>query len=348
MKITGKDILNTRLNVIILGVALFWSALIVALAGWNYWQSYLVTIEVARNSTYESYRKDLVYRRWVTMHGGVYVPITSETPPNPYLAHIPERDISTSSGKKLTLINPAYMTRQVHEMEEKDYGARGHITSLKPIRPENAPDDWERRALQAFEQGQKEVSSLEQLDNGTCLRFMRPLITEAGCLKCHAVQGYKIGDIRGGISVSLPWRPFREALRAQLRVIILAYVGIWAIGILGLYLGKNQLQNYLSTRKQAEEALIEKTTMLRESEERSLVAESLRQQSEELRARNAELELFNSAATGRELRMIELKQEINELCRRLGEPPRHAMDQLETDNLSGAGPAPGRPGGGDV
>ncbi len=71
-----------------------------------------------------------------------------------------------------------------------------------------------------------------------------------------------------------------------------------------------------------------------------------RQQTEELRASNTELELFNHAATGRELRMIELKEEINELCRRLGEPPRHAMDQLETDNIPGAGPAPGMPGGG--
>jgi hypothetical protein len=29
---------------------------------------------------------------------------------------------------------------------------------------------------------------------------------------------------------------------------------------------------------------------------------------------------------GRELRMIELKQEVNELCRRLGEPPLHGID----------------------
>jgi len=55
----------------------------------------------------------------------------------------------------------------------------------------------------------------------------------------------------------------------------------------------------------------------------------LRQRAEALRASNDALELFNRAATGRELRMIELKQEINELCRRLGEPPRHAMDQIE-------------------
>ena len=51
---------------------------------------------------------------------------------------------------------------------------------------------------------------------------------------------------------------------------------------------------------------------------------ALRQKAEALRASNAELEQFNRAMVGRELRMIELKQEINELCQRLGEPPRHA------------------------
>jgi PAS domain S-box-containing protein len=80
--------------------------------------------------------------------------------------------------------------------------------------------------------------------------------------------------------------------------------------------------------------------------ERKRAEEELRQQTEELRASNDELELFNRAATGRELRMIELKQEINELCHRLGEPPRHAMDPLETDSVAGAGPTPAEPGGG--
>jgi two-component system cell cycle sensor histidine kinase/response regulator CckA len=169
---------------------------------------------LVKSMAYESYKKDLVYRRWATIHGGVYVPITPETPTNPYLSHIPERDISTPSGKKLTLVNPAYMTRQVHELGEKDYGLGGHITSLKPIRPENAPDEWERKALQGFEQNQKDVSSLVTIGNETYFRLMYPMITESGCLKCHTSQGYKVGDIRGGISVSVPWRHFREALQA--------------------------------------------------------------------------------------------------------------------------------------
>lgn len=55
----------------------------------------------------------------------------------------------------------------------------------------------------------------------------------------------------------------------------------------------------------------------------------LRQQAEELRLRNESLSRFNAVAVGRELRMIELKREINELCDRVGEPPRHHLPVLE-------------------
>lgn len=48
---------------------------------------------------------------------------------------------------------------------------------------------------------------------------------------------------------------------------------------------------------------------------------ALRKHAEDLRARNEELERWHRATVGRELRMIELKQQVNELCRRLGEPP---------------------------
>lgn len=46
----------------------------------------------------------------------------------------------------------------------------------------------------------------------------------------------------------------------------------------------------------------------------------LQRQTEELRRRNDELERFNRASVGRELRTVELKQQVNQLCRRLGEP----------------------------
>lgn len=54
---------------------------------------------------------------------------------------------------------------------------------------------------------------------------------------------------------------------------------------------------------------------------------------EELKRRNEELERFNHAATDRELRMIELKRQINGLAKELGRPPPY--DLSFTEILSG-------------
>jgi hypothetical protein len=99
------------------------------------------------------------------------------------------------------------MARQVNQMTAGIHGSRGHITSLNPIRPENKPDSWETAALKSFEKGVKEVSSLEKIEDKEYMRLMRPFVVEKSCLKCHGAQGYKEGDIRGGISVSVPMEP---------------------------------------------------------------------------------------------------------------------------------------------
>ena len=221
----GRTFLMARLG---------WVALILLLAMVSCWSAYTTTLSIVKNSAIDSFQKDTVYRYWATLQGGVYVPVSDDTPPNPYLAHMPERDISTPSGKKLTLVNPAYMTRQVHALGLQKYGLRGHITSLNPIRPENESDSWEKEALLSFEKGVQEVSALAPIDGETYFRYMRPFVTEKGCLKCHAAQGYKEGDIRGGISFSVPWLPSRNKLIFQLLVICIAYgllCCLWVMGI---------------------------------------------------------------------------------------------------------------------
>lgn len=62
--------------------------------------------------------------------------------------------------------------------------------------------------------------------------------------------------------------------------------------------------------------------------ERVQAEETLRRQTEEIRQRNAELERFNRASVGRELAMIGLKQEVNELSHRLGLEPPYSLDFL--------------------
>ena len=147
------------------------------------------------------------------MHGGVYVPVTETIRPNPYLI-VPNRDVRTTGGNELTLVNPAYMTRLVGEILARE-GYTVHITSLKVLRPGNAPDEWERAALQRFDKGSALEYSLTGSQGKQVFRYMEPLRTEAACLKCHAKQGYKVGDVRGGITIAFPYAPFERSIRAD-------------------------------------------------------------------------------------------------------------------------------------
>ena len=81
--------------------------LVAASAVWNVVLEKRQTIESGRIGARISIEKDLIYRHWNTNYGGVYVPVGPETQPNPYLAHVPERDIRTPSGKLLTFIRPS-------------------------------------------------------------------------------------------------------------------------------------------------------------------------------------------------------------------------------------------------
>ena len=62
--------------------------------------------------------------------------------------------------------------------------------------------------------------------------------------------------------------------------------------------------------------------------------EQLRKYADEMRFQNEEMARFNRVAVGREMQMIELKKEINELCVKIGEPPRHRLPKVpEEDKL---------------
>jgi diguanylate cyclase (GGDEF)-like protein len=159
-------------------------------------------MELAHATAQNIFRIVQLTRYWNARHGGVYVPISPYAEPNPYL-DVPNRDIETRDNLKLTMINPAYMTRQLTELIEKDSEVSFHITSLKPLRPQNRADPWERLALQKFENGLASYSERVVDADGDLFRYMAPLFVREPCLKCHEQQGYQLGDIRGGISVTL-------------------------------------------------------------------------------------------------------------------------------------------------
>lgn len=190
--------------------------------------------------------------------------------PNPHLAS-KVRDLSTEQGLELTMINAAYMTRQWSELAR----ARGfyfHMTSNNPLRPANAPDAWERRTIKLFEQGVEERIELVSSDSGDEYRYMSPLFVDAECLGCHSVQGEKMGDLRGGISVNIDAKRILGRERQSVISAILAHTIVWVAVSAFLFVvlrdQQHRLRSLARERTRHRRDLAQKERDLQEAKER--------------------------------------------------------------------------------
>lgn len=217
-------------------IAIIWSAILGGLLSWEISRVRDQSVALAANEAQAYFNKDKAFRLWVTSHGGIYVPADARTPPNPYLSHIPERDVTTPSGRKLTLMNPAYALRQMMDDYSQLYGVRGKITSFpdKLLNPDNMPDPWELDALHSFRSGVSEISDIAEVNGAPHFRLMRPLFTDQGCLKCHAFQGYKSGELRGGVGVSVPMAPYLDAEQESIHGLYANVAFLWVVGLVAI------------------------------------------------------------------------------------------------------------------
>jgi PAS domain-containing protein len=262
MSTSKENKASYRWNRYVLGLIVVWTVIIATSLAWNLFELKQRILEMARNQAEMVYNKDIIYRRWNTEHGGVYVEVTEDVLPNAFLKNIPERDIITPSGKMLTLINPALMMRQVYEITERAYGIRERLISLIPLNPDNLPDPWEAEALRGFENGVSGVSTVEEIDGVENMRLIRPLTTEKRCLTCHAQQGYAEGDVQGAISIMLPMAPLWAAARGSSSTLVTAHILLWLLGSGAVVLVAMRLKrNEMDRMRMAEELLKERNKL---------------------------------------------------------------------------------------
>ncbi|AFM24588.1 ATP-binding protein [Desulfomonile tiedjei] len=230
-----------------------WTVTVFGMLLWSISRVHETTGQLAEQVARAHFDKDQAFRLWATSHGGVYVPKDERTPSNPHLQHVPERDIQTPSGRELTLVNPAYMLRQFHEDFAELYGIQGHITSLKPLRPENRPDRWEEKALKSFETGTQQVSEYTEMDGKPYIRIIKPMVATKDCLKCH--DNCREGEVRGGVGLALPMKDFLEAQQKDIKTLIVSHSSIFVTGLLGIGLGMRRLSQREHERDQAQAEL---------------------------------------------------------------------------------------------
>ena len=239
----------------IIAVIVFWLAIVGISFWWNLAEEKKEHEQLAFETARAFFQQVVITRAWNSLHGGVYVPVSDSVRPNPYLED-PLRDVVTDQGVKLTMINPAYMTRQLAEIALKANGIQFHITSLNPIRPENKPAEWEKKWLRSFEDGATENGEFFTEGPHSSFRYMGPLMVEESCLRCHAKQGYKVGQVRGGISVTIPYLGNAIKTAMVLGHGIIAASGVFLILIGGTLLERKRtllMQTNTSLKKRIEE-----------------------------------------------------------------------------------------------
>src|SRR5574343_901968 len=233
-----------------------WSLLIGFSIFWNLSNTEAQIMKLAYTEAQANLNKDITFRRWGTLHGGVYVPIIELQQSVPYLAHVPGRDVVTTDGLRLTLLNPASMLRQMMDLYAEEYGVRGRITGLRQLNPGNVPDEWERVQLERFTRGEAtEVWAQTQIDGKPHLRYLRAMFMEPGCDKCHGILGYKMGDMRGATGLNLPLAPYLDQVATSKFNLGLTHLLIWLIGLGGIFWGNWLGASWAAERNRAHTAL---------------------------------------------------------------------------------------------
>ncbi|MDA8429735.1 MAG: PAS domain S-box protein [Geobacteraceae bacterium] len=277
-----------------LGLILAWTGVLAALLWFIINEYHKDAINQATREARDYYSLNLHYRQWGAGIGGMYAPI-DKVAPNPYLT-VPGRDVTTASGKTLTLVNPAYMTRMVFEAIRKDSKDPiiSRLVSLKPLNPRNAPNAWERATLQLFDKNEaRERSQIVTIAGRPYLQYMAAFMTEKGCLTCHAQQGYKIGDVRGGISIAIPISGYLASEAGRRNQLLGGFALLWLLGAAGIALSSRRrhqqetllrehartLEDEISERQQIQEQMEEQAIRIEEEvTERQIVQEQLEEQ----------------------------------------------------------------------
>jgi diguanylate cyclase (GGDEF)-like protein len=238
----------------------FWSFVVAISLGWGLFEQHRNTQEIALTQARAQLNRDLAFRSWVGHQQGVYVEISSDVYPNRYLKDLPDHIFSTPTGKELTRVNPEYLSRMVNKRFPELHGAPTHVSSLGYRRLMNAPDEWEKAALNDFLRGIPEVIEFTEFNGEPYLRLIEPLRFEDACKDCHPKQPYKVGDLMGGMAITVPLSELMAITRDHGMASSFWHTLLWLIGLTGIYFGKRQLIRGLSRQHEAIELMNRQAT----------------------------------------------------------------------------------------
>ncbi len=172
------------------------------------------------------YKQIFLTRQWASDHNGLFVLERQGIKANPFL-ELPT--VKDNSGNIYLMRNPAMITRELSEYAKRDGLGHFGVTSLRPINPDNTPDDFEKKSMESFNRGETEKIAVFKTPFGRVVRFMAPLSVSESCLSCHSQHGYAVGDVRGALSITIPIEWADSLIKRNSQTLIL-------IGFVSLFL----------------------------------------------------------------------------------------------------------------
>ncbi len=212
-----------------------WSTLISISVGSNLFQAHEDTISKAEIEAHTIFRLNIAYRKWSTMHGGIYTKLNEKNKGNPHYLYNIE-----SGSEVFAIIDPSQVTRQAYEVlhnQAPALAAISHTVSLdykNTIDPYDQPDAWEEASLKLLESGQaQKVSDVATINHAPYLRLLMPYVVDRGCISCHG-DNFKVGNVQGGMSVAVPLTPYYQTAVKTERIIVITHLLLWLLGCLAI------------------------------------------------------------------------------------------------------------------
>jgi len=188
-----------------------------------------------------------------------------------YMAKLAPNVKITNPNMSKWSATPAYSGRNVAKEVTEKSGFYIKQTSLKYRNPLNKPNENEKRILKLIEQKKlQEYWEIGKNEKGEeVIRYAKPLYIKKVCLKCHGVPhkdvpeklykalvkdygnvafNYKLGDIRGIVSVEVPMTQVKKSISKTREIMLFGGIGALIVFILiiiiaiNFYFEKNIIQ----------------------------------------------------------------------------------------------------------
>ncbi len=260
--------LRENLLLVSMSLILGWTVISALSLTWNIFSEIKKNQELAEKEAVAILNKDQAILLWAMSQGGTYIHLTDQNLPSFFLEHVANKNAgvtSDSGGKLLAILSPDSIVNQIIGEPNRQNGVKSRLTSLDSLNDANQPDQWERKQLEKFIQGERELSEFTDIQGLPYFRLMRGLYAENKCLKCHDRGKYKIGDPLGSVSVSLPMGPYLKLQGKAFKTLILTYGVVWLLGLLAIIFLINQMRNAIIEQERVEKQLNQVAFQLKES-----------------------------------------------------------------------------------